>query len=272
MFKRIIPIVVAGCLLLTSFVSASPSQNVNNISEVQKVHRSVVQKNLAILNEEGQIVVNANADDLGISETLFDEYMGYMQSVNYCVKEGIASFGKDLEVNMSSPEEYVEYLENKPQYKIQDNLIVVSPFSDPAAPPKNVIALARLDRALLEEFYAETLRAYLYAGSTSPATLAYGAAVGYFIDKVKPGGAWDYKVVAGYSPWYTTFTCTFLNAVEIQNSAYIGNYVYGYTGRYLFSQTILLAGGDGVSIITGKKPDGEDDKAPIRRGYSEAGT
>lgn len=268
--KKVLPLLFICFLLFNGLALASPS---NNDSEVittpQEIHKVVVANHWGSLTTAGQLVVNVTAADLGVSDTLFNQYLSDVSNLNNAVKEGLLTFNYNLEMNVLTPEEYKDYaVQEGINFRIQSQFIV--PFSDPGAPPfRNAYSIAAGNLATLKNFYNSAMTSYMYSGYPNAGAMAYSASIGFFIGKVQEGGEWDYKVQPGWSPWYNQFTFAFRSGTEVQNSAYLGNYNYGYVGKYLFSLSVLIAGGDGVSILTGKHPDGEDDKAPIRRGYNE---
>lgn len=153
----------------------------------------------------------------------------------------------------------------------------LTPFAIPDAPPsKNIKNLVIANRNNLESFLSSQKSLVKWGGGDP-----YTATIGYFVGKVKPRGSWDYKTVSGYAPWYKKFLGTFFDGTQVIDSAYIGNYNYGYPGELLFSKKDLLAAGDGVSIITTfmtniqkgqfkASLDSEGDKAPVRRGFDKA--
>ena len=76
----------------------------------------------------------------------------------------------------------------------------------------------------------------------------YLDSVGYFIDKVKPGGDWDFK---SQESWALDEDKTYVyNGIELRYDD-IGNIHYGYVGRVLFSEYYLLVDGGVVQIYAG---------------------
>ncbi len=69
----------------------------------------------------------------------------------------------------------------------------------------------------------------------------------YFIDKVKPGGEWDFK---SQEDWALNSNTKYMyNDTELRYDD-IGNIHYGYVGRVLFSTDVLLFAGGIVQIYT----------------------
>ncbi|MNO27153.1 hypothetical protein D3C76_170220 [compost metagenome] len=279
-FKKATIMFLSIFFLFSSLAEASSNESVNTnlnleVDVFERIHSVVSQNKLAYLDGQNQLIITATADDLQISNSEFIEYVKIIKSINNVVKEGAAAFNPDFDFYVRTPEEYSNYKDSLGNIGNENLLIIqndnsIVPFSDPGAPAyKNIYALARANRTELKDYYADTLNTLIYSGQPNPGATAYSLAVGYFVERVKPGGLWDYKIISGYGPWHNLLDCQFYSSREIQNAAYVGNYTYGFIGRELFSLSILLAGGDGVSIITGKKPDGEEDKAPIRRGFNE---
>lgn len=73
----------------------------------------------------------------------------------------------------------------------------------------------------------------------------YIKTVVYFIDKVKPGGEWDFK---SQDEWALDSNTTYVyNGTELRYDD-IGNIHYGYVGRVIFNSKILLVAGGVVQI------------------------
>ena len=70
----------------------------------------------------------------------------------------------------------------------------------------------------------------------------------YFIDKVKLGGDWDFK---SQPQWNLDPTTSYLYAGTILRYDDVGNIHYGYVGRVLYSEELLLQMGGVVQIYTG---------------------
>ena len=69
-----------------------------------------------------------------------------------------------------------------------------------------------------------------------------------FVDKVKPGGEWDFK---SKDSWNLNANTTYsYNGINLRFDD-IGNIHYGYVGRVLFDKKILLIAGGLVQIYTG---------------------
>ena len=76
----------------------------------------------------------------------------------------------------------------------------------------------------------------------------YIKTVEFFVNKVKPGGDWDFK---SQDDWALDSSKKYLyNGIELRYDD-IGNIHYGYVGRVLFSESVLLIAGGGIQIIAG---------------------
>jgi len=71
-------------------------------------------------------------------------------------------------------------------------------------------------------------------------------AINYFYNRVKNGGAWDYKVYLGVKTKYYD-----PDLRRTMTGETIGNFHYGYVGRVLFSAGILKSAAGVVQIATG---------------------
>ena len=206
------------------------------------------------LNELGQIVIHTSAEELDVDDAIFDKYIESMNDINFAVEKGGAYFDENFNVQIRSQEEVTEFVWAKDQQEANSGFI--EPFNSPM--------LYAYDKALqnkneLDEFF------WAIAGNPfgNPSG-AYPATVGYWVAKIREGGAWDYKIVPGYAPydklWYTYTKST----QTYRTSEWFGNYNYGFTGRYLFSLSILLAGGDfAAGHYWGNPPDSPGDKAAV---------
>ena len=74
----------------------------------------------------------------------------------------------------------------------------------------------------------------------------FNLCVVYFVDRVKTGGAWDYKQFLGSGNHY------FIPEVnENMTGECIGNFHYGYVGKSVFSSTLLLSAAGLYQIYSG---------------------
>lgn len=283
--KKQLYILILSSILLISllFPSYTFAMEVDkeNITTPVELHNLLIENKLVSLSKNGQILFKENkVAKLNISEELYTKYKKDLEKLNQGVEQGLMYFDSTLQVKTYSPEKikekvFLESLKNPEEKFIEESdLGSITPMS--IEPPLNVKNLVIANREELENTYDIFWTAQQYGGGD-----AYTATVGWWVGKIMPGGSWDYKVVPGYAPWYKVFYGTFFDGKYYINSAYIGNYNYGYTGEFLFSKSVLLAAGDGVSIITTfmdniqkgefkASLDGEDDKIPVRKGYDDA--
>lgn len=282
MYKKLAFSLFLAALILLKITPNNASAE-EKITTTQELHDLIVKSDLANLDETGQILIDKEASSLNVSEEIYEEYTEDLKELNSGVEQELMYFDENFQIHLLSPEEIVkkvldESLKNPEERYINENEFDFTDFVTLAAAPpsKNIKNLVLENRKGLDSFYNTAITAQRYGGGD-----AFTSTVGYFVGKVMPGGAWDYKVVSGYSPWSKEFTGTFFDGTRVINSAYIGNYNYGFTGELLFSKNALLTAGDGVSIITtfmdnAKKLqfkaslDGEDDKIPVRKGYDDA--
>ncbi|WNF22491.1 polymorphic toxin type 44 domain-containing protein [Mesobacillus jeotgali] len=298
MIKKIYSSIILITVLLFSLCLPSSTFANEIIETTNDLHELVVQNGMASLNESGQIVLDLEGiKTLNADEELVNAYIKEMEQLNWSVAEGFMEFDANFEVVAVTPEEvteivYQESLDN-PEDRIiyeselsENDVLLTSPLKSTGGittyaiadqpPYKNVKSLVLANRAELEKVYNTNKTLQKYGGAN-----AFSATVGWWVGRVKPGGSWDYKVVSGYAPWYKEWRGLFFDGYRYVTSAYIGNYNYGYTGELLFTKSTLLAAGDGVSIITTfmsniqkgqfkASLDGEDDKAPVRKGYDDA--
>lgn len=281
-YKLILPIILVLSMVFPNFASANELK-IENINTVHELHNFIVSNNLASLNENGQLLINQAINVSNENTELFEQYLKDLEQLNSGVEEGLMYFDANYQIKIHTPEKIFETTLNesiinpKTNILFEENLKLISPMEIPGAPPAlNVKALVQKNRAELEKTYNTLLEAQKWGGGN-----AFSGIVGWWVGKVAPNGAWDYKVQPGYSPWSKKFTGQFFDGKNVINSAYIGNYNYGYTGELLFSKNALLTAGDAVSLVTtflsnvqkGKfkaQLDTEEDKIPVRRGFDNA--
>ena len=105
--------------------------------------------------------------------------------------------------------------------------------------PAPVDLTEKINKAMKEN--ADTLRNYKDEHN-------YKDTLTFFVNKVKPGGDWDFK---SQKDWALDSNTTYAyNFTELRYDD-IGNIHYGYVGRVLFSSDILLLAGGAVQIYTG---------------------
>lgn len=275
--------------LFISTIDVSAEESLQ-ISSANDLHKVIIENRMAQLDINGKLVLDVQMikESLPVSNEILEEYLVDVTKLNLAVEKNLIYYDSNLEVQSFSPDEIYNNVyeegfgtsdESLKQYTLYNPLVSkITPFAvDPGLPTINVQPIVTGNRAELEEVYDLMLTNQKYGGGN-----AFTGTVGWWVGMVAPGGAWDYKVVGGFYPWSKNWYATFFNGSKnVVNSAYIGNYNYGYTGHLLFNKQTLLTAGDGVSLITtfidnAKKGlfkaslDGEDDKIPVRAGYDDA--
>ncbi|WP_055107138.1 hypothetical protein [Paenibacillus ihumii] len=80
---------MAGVLLLSSITSLTTVVvSSKPIESVKELHEVVVRNGFTTLDAQGQIVINTNAKEIGVSGELFEQYVNDMDSVNFGVRTG----------------------------------------------------------------------------------------------------------------------------------------------------------------------------------------
>ncbi|WP_156922157.1 hypothetical protein [Cohnella thermotolerans] len=187
-------------LLFAGVASAEPSQgdqDSNLTQQLRQIHQKVVENGLASLTDDGQIVINATASELGVDSDLFDKYLQNMDAINFDVSIGGVSFDDHFNIKVGSQTEVAEAVYQNSLDKRAEGEQLVVPFSDPGAPVLQAYSIANSNYHTVVNYY-NALATGIYADPTA----AYEATVGMWVAKVRPGGDWDYKVVSGYSSYY----------------------------------------------------------------------
>ncbi|OME78598.1 hypothetical protein BK120_22940 [Paenibacillus sp. FSL A5-0031] len=246
---------------------------VNQNEILDELHKKVVKSGLVSLNEDGLIEIHASAEDLAVDKDLFDNYLFKMERSNYLVIVGGYNFDTDFNLVSLSNDEAIKDIQLKNQKKIQTNSLYSlkgnsSNFSTlNSLPVLNAIGIATKNKQEVQDYYVASL--YIEGSGTA----AVYKTTAFWVASVTNGGVWDYKSLAGYSPntkqWnaYTRYSYT---TGVTRTSEWFGNYNYGYTGRFLFSLSVLYAGGNFAGVLWGGHLDTALDQAAIKMGYDES--
>lgn len=255
------------CILTLAFIQpVLATSESNDTYEILKFHELIVEKDLVTLNENGQMVINKDINSLEVNENLINEYIDSINILNFGVEKGIIYYDKNYKPQSLNKQQIIDQLKEKANDSTEYYPLNITPYTiDTGLEKLYVTSIVRSNRQELENVYDSLLESSKWTGANP-----YSGTVGHFVGKVMEGGDWDYKVKSGYSPWYHEFQMYFFDGWDVQNSSYLGNYNYGYVGEFLFSENVLLMGGDGVSILTKKEIDGNEDKIPISRGFNDA--
>ncbi|PLR75200.1 hypothetical protein CU633_22405 [Bacillus sp. V3-13] len=250
---------VIGYFLFPPDITNAAS-NFSEIKTTQELHQELKDEKLIYLDENGLIKIPDNLSSLGVNQDLFDKYINMVNITNQQIQDGIISMDKELNVKPFTIEEIADKIYENDK-KNDENNISFSTLS----------TSSYLDLVDLVETNRDELEAIYNTQATFNPSGAYNFTVGWWVGKVREDGDWDYKVQPGFSPWYKTFNMAHYNGiVEEHNSKWLGNYNYGYTGEFLFSLSVLLAGGDAISYLINWEPDTPEAKEAIEWGYSDA--
>ena len=267
---KTLSIFVITATLFTSVASANYSSPpvTYNLNSIEEVHHYVVDNGLVSLNDDGTLSVNTTELLPNVDSELLEDYKDSIKDTNDIILAtgGAITFDQNYNLNIGTQEEIAEGVFQTDQNKQFSNDSIISPMADPDAPRNlNVYYIAGKNRDHIKKF-RKTLSTTIGVNPSS----VFSATVGYWVGKVKPGGAWDYKTVSGYKPYNKMWKARVKNGTQLRTSEWFGNYNYGFTGKELFPLSILLAGGDGAGIVFGSGPDDEKDKAAIRQGFKES--
>lgn len=245
----------------------------NNVSELQNIHKLALQEGKCVVKNGHYEIV----EDINISGNYMKEYEECINNINQIIDLGVAYIDDNNMVKTKSQEETAEIIYNRDK-SIRDGEIVsdndfdaiidfeqeenISIGRAAALPTLHAYSIALNNKATLQNYW-NTM------ASVAPES-AYASAVGWWIGKVQSGGAWDYKSVSGYAPYNRRWNATQKNITVVRTSEWFGNYNYGFTGKLLFTENILLLGGDGVSLVFNHQIDDQADKDAIRTGYGES--
>lgn len=278
----------------------------DEINKIREIHNQVVKQELITLNSDGTITVNADCSKLGVTEDIYEKYIQSVEDINDIIGLGVATFDKNFKLNVISKDAAVKVISERDKKRRQEGIISNNKFdtnrsigysgklgsnfkNTDVSSASNKLASFQLGTVqssfiqlntstIIANLFAYTIatRNYWTLEDYFSALYVYSPmsacvmTIAYWISKVQEGGDWDYKVVDGYAPYYTQWNAVQRYTTSIKTSEWFGNYNYGFTGRYLFSLSILLAGGDTVSLVFNHAIDDTQDRTDITQGYNEA--
>ena len=208
----------------------------------------------------GEIFVNADGF-LRVKESLKNELedetytklINSLETMNYCLEIGACTFNTQEGVFETVPLNV--YLNSNKERSLSNY---------------SVAAVTNLNLgSLVHNNYWEIKSIYQNAMMINPEG-GWASAVSIWVNRVREGGVWDYKVQPGYSPYDKEFYCTYgLNNSKqgIRKSEFIGNYNYAYTGSILFSLATLKKGSE---LIAGGPEKDVLDQPVIEEGYYDS--
>ncbi|CAM3207062.1 hypothetical protein HP548_02450 [Paenibacillus taichungensis] len=242
--------------------------------QLKALHQEIINKGLITLNEDGKMVLNDETFTVLKVDSQFESiYVENISRVNMLLDQGGVYLDNDFNLQMGSTEEIAEGIAERTLELKKEQLLsqfkqdqLVTPFADPGAPPfLYAYSISSQNYYQMYDIWA-SLALGIYGNPT--AALSYTTT--WWVDRVRPGGIWDYKVVNGYKPYNKEWTAFVKGGkTQIRKTEWFGNYNYGFTGKLLFPLSILYTGGDVVSKITGGAPDSFEDRADIAQGYNE---
>lgn len=242
------------------------------LKQIREIHGEAVKQGAVTLNEDGTITVNVDTDTIGVDEDVFGKYIQSVENINDIIKLGIASFDENFNLKVAPGEESINIISERDRKLQQSGTLSTNRFDTPSSislpitsvlPTLNAYGTARNNKATLSDYF-DAIQVY------APWS-AYPSTVSFWISKVREGGAWDYKIVPGYAPYNKEWLAVTYDTTSVRTSEWFGNYNYGFTGRFLFSLNVLLAGGDGVNYVFNHTMDDPADRQAVTWGYNESG-
>jgi hypothetical protein len=242
------------------------------IDELRDIHKHAIEAGLCTLNGNS-LAVNIDIHVLDISEESAQNYASFISNLNDIAELGVITINNDFSISTLPSEEATKIIYERDQAQMNTSSqssnafdiqkVVESPSQlKQTRPTLNAYSIAKSNWSQLMNYYTAV-------AVTSP-TSAWTSTVAWWVAKVKPGGAWDYKSLSGYSPYNKTWNAVQKNTTSTKTSEWFGNYNYGFTGKALFSLNTLLSASKMVSYGYSHAPDSDEDIAAVTQGYNEA--
>lgn len=256
--------------------SELPNINSNSIQqdveELRDIHNHAIKAGLCTLRGN-MLEVNVDIAVLEISEEAAKKYSAFISSLNDIADLGVLTFNSDFSVSTLPAEEVTRIIYERDQAQQNTNMQSDNTFDE-----QNTIGnLGQLRRtppilnaySIAKSNWTQLINYYTAIAVTEPIS-AWTNAVAWWVAKVRPNGAWDYKTVSDYSPYNKLWCAVLKNTTSVKTTEWFGNYNYGFTGKVLFSQSELLNASKMVSYGYSGVPDSAEDQAAIKQGYNEA--
>ena len=230
------------------------------VKDSRKVHEYVKENGLYTMDSEGHLLVS---DILDIFPEDADDYLSAVDSWNEIVDLGIGSFNEDLSLDFVSADEIVDKVYEADQQC--DNNSGKYRRTNKAAPNRPTLRAYDISKSN-KEFLRNNIKKVAVVNPSGALT----STIALWVAKVRSGGEWDYKSVAGYKPYNKEWNAILKNnSIVKKTTELFGNYNYGFTGMLFFNESILLAGGDAVSWVHNGSVDSPEDKRAISQGCKE---
>jgi len=194
---------------------------------------------------------------------------GTVDVCNYSIIEGILAVDANtLEITNAPPRDIAQALFNAdcsavPDYDDNGGCTADDQMGtdEPSTPSRNgahgcsvqelsLLIMCQNNYNAVQNYYNDMVYMIKFGSTLDPGM----AAASFWIAKVMPGGIWDYKVQPGFAPYNTLFCAYFNGTFNHITSEYIGNFNFGYTGKFLFTLSTLHFGSSAVSGFSASDP------------------
>lgn len=238
MKKRLCSITLVLILLFLTTSSAFANSDNHQFNSVENISDYVLKNSSQYLekNADGTVTVKEDIYKIDAAPEVVNEFMQTVELVNKGVKRGIIYWNENFVPKAVDPDKIP-----KKELKIEN---YVYPQYDPTEPPYYNLMAVLWDNV---EELDEVWEIFWAAQRLDPEFNAYYAWVGYWLEKVREGGEWDYKLALGWNKWYKVVINGKVDYIQGQD---IGNINYGYTGTHIgLSPTTLKTGAHLASLI-----------------------
>jgi hypothetical protein len=245
--------------------------NTNEVNKYTELFNDSKKSGYLYVDENGHLIVKDFMNE-STSDDVYNQFLEDIKAINAYVDMGIITVDTvTLELNYCKTGDYILKIEplNEEDIHIHSHDLA---DSNTSLSSSHSCSLTKCNLGNLVHNNYNSLKDYFDILIKYNPEWAYAYAVSYWVDRVQERGAWDYKVQPGYSPWYKELCCSYgYNNSKVLHltSEFIGNYNYGYTGRFLFSIDTLYFGS---YIASGLNDADVSDHPSIWEGYNDCGT
>lgn len=251
---------------IVSFLNENVKENLNYNDEAAEQWKYLVAKGYIYMDSDGHLKLQQVED--GIEALSLDIYRKQLDNWNLGLDLHVLEWDEKAKM-LYTPEITADVLDNVTDILLENEADNAEPLEDISRgiahncnyAKWNIGTTCAQNYNIIKKFYNSLLVAQQPNSGVNP----WISTATYWVGFVREGGAWDYKVQKNYQ----TFCCTFGGVSGQDRSAeWIGNYNYGYTGKFLFDLNTLHMGS---YVVSGMDPkDKTTDWPAIDKGYSHA--
>ena len=241
------------------------SNNINQNTELSNLWEDAIEEDYIYMDVDGHLKINTSKTTEGLGK--YEVFENELSNWNLALDLQVLKWDADSQ-KLYTPEITGEIIENVTKILVEKKADILINEVMPTSVAHNcnyenwnVDSTCSQNYNTIKSFYNSMLAAQQAGTNVDP----WLSTATYWVGLVREDGLWDYKVQKNYA----TFCCVIGGVSGQDRSAeWIGNYNYGYTGKFLFDLHTLHKGS---YVVSGMDPkDKTTDWPAIDKGYANA--